>query len=182
MRGAALAAVLVLCACGGGGDTDGPKSGPTLPPAGAFKDGLLYAAVKARLAAADIDSATRISVVVAGGVVTLRGVVKDAAARDNEVKLVRQMRGVKGVENELRVGRVGPSAVQTLRDAALVAEVESALAAQAGVNVTGVRVKVAAGTVTLAGDAPTGAIKSTLVAAARRTPGVRSVIDRITVK
>jgi osmotically-inducible protein OsmY len=50
------------------------------------------------------------------------------------------------------------------------------------VNVTGVRVKVAAGTVTLAGDAPTGAIKSTLVAAARRTPGVRNVIDRITVK
>jgi osmotically-inducible protein OsmY len=185
MRAIALAAVLVLGACGGNAgssDSHQPQNGPTLPPAGAFKDGLIYAAVKARLAGNDIDSTTRISVVVHDGVVTLSGAVKDLATKEREVKLVRGMRGVKAVNDEIRVGHVGPSAAQTVSDAALVAAVEAELAAQAGVNVTSVRVAANGGNVTLTGRAATPAIKSTLVETARKTPGVRSVVDRITVK
>jgi osmotically-inducible protein OsmY len=64
-----------------------------------------------------------------------------------------------------------------------VAAVASSLTAQTGINVTGVTVHADAdtGTVTLAGHAPTAAVKSTLVAAARHTPGVRNVVDKITV-
>jgi osmotically-inducible protein OsmY len=181
-RAAVLAAVFVLAGCGSGGDSKRPDSGPTLPPAGVFKDGLLYAAVKARLAGSDIDSTTRISVVVHEGVVTLSGTVKDAATRDHEVNLVRKMRGVKSVNDELRVGRVGPSAAQTVSDAALVAAVEAELTAQAGINVTGIKVSANAGNVILSGHAPTAAIESTLVEAARHAPGVRNVIDRIAVR
>lgn len=179
---AALIVVLAFAGCGGSGDSHQPASGPTLPPAGVFKDGLLYAAVKARLAGNDIDSTTRISVVVHDGVVTLSGTVKDAATKAREANLVRKMRGVKAVNDELRVGRVGPSAAQTVNDAALVAAVEAALTAQTGVNVTGIKVSADAGAVTLSGHANTAAIKSTLVDAARHTPGVRNVVDRITVK
>jgi osmotically-inducible protein OsmY len=155
----------------------------------AFKDGLLYAAVKARLAGTDIDSTTRISVIVHDGVVTLRGRVKDGATREREVKLVRAMRGIADVNDELLLGHVGPSAAQTVGaaartvgDAALIAAVESALAEQTGINVAGIAVHADAGTVTLGGHAPTAAIRSTAVAAARKTPGVRNVVDRIAVK
>jgi osmotically-inducible protein OsmY len=181
-RAALLTTLLVLAGCGSGGDSRQPDDGPTLSPTGVFKDGLLYAAVKARLAGSDIDSTTRISVVVHDGVVTLSGAVKDAATRERELNLVRRMRGVKSVNDELHVGRVGPSAAQTVSDAALVAAVEAELTAQAGINVTGIKVSADAGNVTLSGRAPTAAIKSTLVEAARHAPGVRNVVDRVAVK
>lgn len=183
-RTAALTVAILLSACGHGGDTKAPVQVPTLPPGGAMKDDLLHAAVKARLAGSDIDSTTRISVIVSNGVVTLRGGVKDLATKEREVKLVREMRGVKSVNDELRVGHVGRSLAQTVRDAGLVAAVASSLTAQTGVNVSGITVRAdaEAGVVTLAGHAPTAAIKSTLVAAARHTPGVRNVVDRIAVK
>ncbi len=182
-RTAALAALALLCACTSTSNgTHEPQSLPTLPPGGAFRDGLLYAAIKARLAGTDIDSTTRISVIVQNGVVTLRGTVADAATKEREAKTVRSMRGVKAVNDELRIGHVGPGAAQALTDAAVIAGVESALTAQAGINVTSVKVSADAGRVTLAGTAPTAAIKSTLLSAARRAPGVRNVVDRITVK
>lgn len=186
MKGTAAFAALVLallCACTGtSSGTHEPQNFPTLPPGGAFHDGLLYAAIKARLAGTDIDSTTRVSVIVRNGVVTLRGTVADAATKEREAKSVRSMRGVKAVNDELRVGHVGPGAAQALTNAAIVAGVESALTAQAGINVTSVRVTADAGRVTLAGTAPTAAIKSTLLRSARRAPGVRNVVDRITVK
>jgi hyperosmotically inducible protein len=178
----ALSVALVLCGCAGGGDSHQPESGPSLPPVGVFKDGLLYAAVKARLAGSDIDSTTRISIVVHDGVVTMSGTVKDAATKEHEVSLVRRMRGVKAVNDELRIGNVGRSAAQTVGDAALTAAVEAELAAQAGINVAAIKVDASAGSVTLSGRAATPAIKSTLVEAARHTPGVRNVVDRIAVK
>ncbi len=178
----ALAVCIALSGCGGGEADSHAGSEPTLAPAGAFKDGLMYAAIKARLAGADIDTATRISVRVHAGVVTLTGAVKDGATKAREVALVRAMRGVSAVNDDLRVGHVGPSTVQTVSDAAILAGVESALTAQAGINVTGVRVSVTAGRVTLTGHAPTAAVKSTLAAAAEHTPGVRNVVDRIAVK
>ena len=181
-RAALLTALALLAGCASGGDSRQPDNEPTLPPAGVFKDGLLYAAVKARLAGSDIDSTTRISVVVHDGVVTLSGAVKDAATRERKVNLVRGMRGVKAVNDGLHVGRVGPSAAQTVGDAALVAAVEAELAAQAGINVTAINVSANAGSVTLSGHASTAAIKSTLVDAARHAPGARNVVDRIAVR
>ncbi len=113
---------------------------------------------------------------------TLRGTVADAPTRARDVELVRTMRGVNGVTDRLRVGRVGPSTAQRVGDAALVAAVTSALAAQTGINVAGVTVHAAAGTITLGGHADTSAIRATMVAAAKKTPGVRNVVDRIAVR
>jgi len=178
--GAALLAVTIAVAAGCG-HHDAPKSLPTLPPGGAIKDGFLYAAVKARLAGADIDAATHISVVVHNGVVILRGPVASAAAKARFVKLVASMRGVSSVDDALHIGHV-PSWVDTVHNASLVAAVTSSLTEQAGINVTGIRVRASGGTVTLSGNASTPAIRSTLVAAAKKTPGVRNVVDRIAVK
>lgn len=178
-----LGVLVVLSACTSSGDrTRGPDSGATLAPGAVIRDGLLYAAVKAKLAGMDIDSTTRVSVAVHAGEVTLTGHVQDGATKARDVKLVREIRGVTAVDDRLVVGRVGPSTAQAVGDAALVAAVASALAAQTGVNVTGVRIRAAAGTVTLGGHAPTAAVKATMIEAAKKTPGVRNVVDRIAVK
>jgi osmotically-inducible protein OsmY len=183
-RSGALAALLLLNACGSGGsdDTRAPAAAPTLAPTEVIKDALLYAAVKARLAGSDIDSTARISVRVRGGVATVSGVVKDAATKAREVELVHAMRGIRGVNDQLQVGRAGPGPAQAVGNAALLAAVEGRLTAQAGVNVARVKVNVDAGRVTLSGSAPTPALKTTLLAAARQTPGVRNVVDNIVVK
>ena len=183
MKGRALLLLgCILASACNSGNSQATGDEPTVAPATVIRDNLMYAAVKARLAASDIDSTTRISVAVHDGVVRLRGVVKDEATRERDAHLIADMRGVKRVDDQLRVGRVGPSAAQTVGNVALVAAVESALAAQTGINVARIKVSAEAGRVTLSGDAPTAAIKSTLLAAAEHTPGVRNVVDRIAVR
>jgi osmotically-inducible protein OsmY len=178
----AFAALIVAVGgCHHGSPATTPIALPTLPAGGAIKDSLLYAAVKARLAGSDIDAATHVSVVVHGGVVTLRGPVNDAAIKAKFVKAVAGMRAVRSVDDQLHVGRV-VSLLETVHNASLVAAVTSALTEQTGINVTGIRVRADRGTVTLAGSAPTAAIRTTLLAAAKHTPGVRNVVDKIAVK
>lgn len=179
----ALIALSASSACNSGAKSGRPPDGgPNLPSGDAFKDGLLHAAIKAKLAGFDIDSAPRVSVIVRAGEVILRGNVKDAATKARDVRLVREMRGVRSVTDELGVGHTGPSAAATVANAGLVAAVAAALTAQTGVNVSGVRIRADDGAVTLAGHAASAALKSTMLAVAKKTPGVRNVVDRIVVK
>jgi len=179
----ALGALLALTACGNGGNS---KTGPdvrfTLPPGGAFKDALVLAGIKAKLAADDIDSTTRISVDVHGGAVTLRGRVPTTAAKIRAVATAKSVAGVNSVTDDLHVGNVGRSSAQSASDFGLTAQVEAKLVAQAGINVAGVKVTAKSGTVTLAGHAPTAAVKSTMLEAAKSIEGVRNVVDQIAVK
>jgi osmotically-inducible protein OsmY len=176
-----LLTLLVLVGCGHAAN-HAPAGLPTLPPGGAFKDGLVYAAVKAKIAGADLDAAARISVRVHAGAVTLSGTVRSPEARERFVALASKTRGVNSVDDELHVGHLGPSLIDVVQNASLIAAVTSALTAQAGVNVGAVKVRAERGVVTLSGTAPTAAVRSTLVAAAKHTPGVRNVVDLIAVK
>lgn len=178
----AFVLLISLTACGGGDTKNGPDVRVTLPPAGAFKDALLVAAIKAKLAGDDIDSTTRIRVEVRSGEVILHGRVPDAAAKTRALATARSVTGVKSVADDLAIGHVGRSTRQSARDLGLVAAVESMLVAQTGVNVTGVKVEAKDGTVTLTGHAPSAAIKSTMLEAAKSATGVRNVIDKIAVK
>ncbi|MFN2459698.1 MAG: BON domain-containing protein [Candidatus Velthaea sp.] len=184
MRPAALAAALSLAACTAGGDGSNRGNGnqPTLPPASAFKDVLLAAAVKTKLAGVDIDSTTRVHVQVHDGRAILTGRVPNLIAKQRAVSAARTVQGITGVDDRLGVGNAGPSASQTAKDLGVAAAVEAALVAQAGINVTGVKVTASGGVVTLQGHAPTDAVKSTMLGAAKKTPGVRNVVDRIAVR
>ena len=82
---------------------------PNVAPAGTFRDGLLYAAIKAKLAGADIDTAARISVSVHSGTVILSGGARDSKALSRDVVIVRAMRGVMSVNALTRESRSGPS-------------------------------------------------------------------------
>jgi osmotically-inducible protein OsmY len=71
---------------------------------------------------------------------------------------------------------------QKTADAALAVQVESAIAAESGVNAFHIKAKVHAGAVVLDGTVPTAATKDVVVAAVRAVPGVKTVVDRITVR
>jgi len=179
----AAVAVAVLTACTGTHiDTEKPLSSYTIPPEAeaTFKDGLLVASIKAKLAADDLDSATRVHVAVRDGVATLSGSARSAAQRAKDVTLTAGVTGISRVENELGVA---PSRdAKDAGDVALAARITGALVAQTGINALSVHVSVNGGAVTLSGHAPSAAIKATMLAAAKGTPGVRNVDDRIAVR
>jgi len=105
----ALALVLVASALLAGctsSDRQKAAEALTTPAAGeVLQDALILAAVKAGLVAHDPDAATGVGVSVSRGVVTLRGVVKDAKLRERLIEVAQETSHVRRVDAAgLRVG------------------------------------------------------------------------------
>lgn len=175
-----LAAVLALAACTSSQQKSAQDEASAAPQQA--QDGLIAASVKAKLATIDLDSATAVHVDVARGNVTLSGEVRDRTQRADFENAARSVSGVNGVSDYTKVNPKLRGARESLGDAALAAKVVGALAAQTGVNAAGVKVAAHDGTLTLTGTAPSPAIKTTMLESARKTEGVRVVIDRIEIK
>ncbi len=150
-------------------------------PAQQLKESLLAASIKARLAASDLDATTNVRVGVSGGVATLSGRVHSAGEKTKLVEETRQISGVKSVVDELVVDRNAPTARATLDDVALETRIRAAIAGEAGANAFRLKIAAKAGVVTLGGAVATAALKETIVATARKTPGVRSLSESIAV-
>jgi osmotically-inducible protein OsmY len=178
-RGLALAVTLLVAGCMGSSQQRVPEPFGTLPPASAVKDALIVSGVKAMLIAADPDSTTTVGVTAAGGVVTLRGTVRDAATRARLVKAARNVAGVRSVVDDLTLNPHQPQIKQQVADVALEARIEAAVTAQVGLQHVSVRVE--HGVATLSGTVPDAKIRATVVATARGTAGIRNVVDRIRV-
>jgi hyperosmotically inducible protein len=179
----ALATALpLLAACGSNGQQmKAPEPFGTRPATEVLKDALIIAAVKAAITAEDPDSATTVGVASQDAVVTLRGTVHTAAAREKVLSAARHVRGVKSVTDELRISAAGPHPKEAAEDFALDARIETAITAQVGLQ-THLGVHAHAGTVTLDGSVADAKTKSAVVAAARGTAGVRNVVDRVRVE
>ncbi|HEY4441579.1 MAG TPA: BON domain-containing protein [Candidatus Elarobacter sp.] len=177
-------AAAVLAAALAGCTNDGGVQQPSAPQASAalntVKDSLIAAAVKGKLTADDPDSATTLGVGVRNGVVTLRGSVRDAAARTHDVADARGVAGVSSVVDLLRVDPRGPRPGRQVADAALAARVAAAYTAAVGLQ--HVTVTVDRGVATLGGSVGDAATRDRVVAAARNVDGIRNVVDRIRVE
>ncbi len=75
-------------------------------------------AVKSKLAADDIVKAYQIDVDTSEGVVTLRGTVDKAAAKEQAVTIARQTTGVRNVVDQIMVGPPAAATTGDLRDSA----------------------------------------------------------------
>jgi osmotically-inducible protein OsmY len=146
-----------------------------------FKQQLLAIAIKSRLASSDLDAASNVRVSVANGVATLSGRVHTAGEKAKLVGETGQIGGVKSVDDQLVIDRKAPNASESLDDVGLEAKVRTALVGQAGTNGFRVSVKAHDGHVTLGGTVPSADIKSTIVATAKNTAGVRSLSETIAV-
>ena len=138
------------------------------------------------------------------GVVTLSGVVADPANVDRAVEIARKSPGVKSVENRLAVGpasatvtgRAAAGASEAMAgtsralgragefvgDAAITAQIKTALLADPGVKGLRVDVDTHDGVVTLSGTLDSPAHVAQAVAIARGTYGVKSVENRLAVR
>src|SRR6185503_4289517 len=108
-----------------------------------------------------------------GGLVTLEGTVERWSERDDAERAVRNLAGVKGVVN-----RIGVTPKNVLTDDVRSA-IEQALERRAEREAKRIRVDVRDGTVTLTGRVRSWAERTSVLAAARFTPGVVSVEDHL---
>jgi hyperosmotically inducible periplasmic protein len=138
-------------------------------------DALLTTEVKAKLITVDVNSTASLGVRVSGGVATLTGSVRTAAARAKTVAAARSVKGIHAVRDELRVDPRVPDIGQRLGDAALAGRIAGAIFTQTGT--TGVKVDVHDGVVTLSGHINDPKVRTAAVDTARNTSGVRSVTD-----
>ena len=118
----------------------------------------------------------RIRSTVSGGWVTLEGELARWSQREDAARAVRNLTGVKGVINNITLTAPRPD-TEDVRKA-----IEQALERRAEREARRIRVDVLDGAVTLTGSVHTWAERKSVLAAARFTPGVRSVDDRLRVE
>jgi osmotically-inducible protein OsmY len=179
---AALAIALAACTAQQRQSTqDGAQQLASSAP-DAAKNAYLTAAVAAKLASVDVDSATAVQVSAANGVVTLRGKARTAAKRNAYDGAAKSVDGVTSVRDVLVIDPSLRGLRGQTSDAAVTTAVMAAISAQAGVNVFHVTATARDGTVTLRGTVPTHAIESTVTDAARSASGVRKVVNDLAVE
>ncbi len=176
-----FAFALTLAGCSGNNQQKAPEPFGTRAATDVLRDGVIIAALKAKLTAEDPDSAMTLGVASRDGVVTLRGSVRDEGAHRRDVAAAKTVPGVKRVVDDIRIDPHGPRPGQQLGDAAITARILTAYTAQVGLQ-QHVRLKVDHGVATLDGTVSDPKTRDTIDATARWTQGVRNVIDHIRVE
>jgi osmotically-inducible protein OsmY len=110
---------------------------------------------------------------VANGMVTLKGHVKFVSQRNDAARAVRNLLGVRAVDNWITVdvAQVAPTAVRSA--------IQQALERHADRDAAKIEIDVEGGNVTLRGDAHSWMERRAILGAAAGTRGVNSVIDRM---
>jgi hyperosmotically inducible protein len=115
-----------------------------------------------------------VKVLVEKGWVTLSGEVDSAYQSHVATRTVSQMRGVTGVTDMIRIG--GEAAAQDIGE-----QISQALQRHADREAKHIAIRVHEGTVTLTGKVDSAAERSAVRGAAWSAPGVRAVVDDLTV-
>lgn len=147
-----------------------------------LNDAFIATQVRAKIAAIDPATVSLVKVDVQNRSVTLTGQVHSIQERSKVDVAARSVVNVTKVDDRLTVNSKAPTADEMANDLSLQAKVQAALAAQTGVNALKVRASVHAGVVTLEGTAASPAVHELVLETARGVPGVKRVIDRLSVE
>ncbi len=142
------------------------------------RDAALTAQIVARFAAIDPVSTLHVRVAAQNGDARFAGTVASAATLGKFSRAAAGVAGIRRVTPQVTIRRLEDPG-RSVRDAALVATVQASLAGQGGIDGLRVRAHAHDGIVTLEGPVRDRAMDETLLDAARRTSGVRRVVDRL---
>jgi osmotically-inducible protein OsmY len=140
---------------------------------GKVSDATILTKINSEFTTADIRGA---NVAVNDGHVLLRGEVETAQEKANAEAIARKTEGVKDVANQLTIKK---SSDGKISDSAIMTKIKSQLVTE---NISGAEVAVTNGNVLLKGEVDSAQDKAQADAIARRTEGVKSVNNRLTVK
>jgi len=145
-------------------------------------DSAITAIVKSKLAVDNETSSADINVDTKGGVVTLTGVVATQANKEQAERIARNTEGVTRVINNITVEtdgeHAGAGAGMSTSDLAILSKIKTRYIAE---DVTGAKVEVRDGVVTLKGNVENAQIRVRAESIARATSGVKSVNNMIEV-
>jgi osmotically-inducible protein OsmY len=140
--------------------------------------------VKTALAFHRNVSATKTEVDVTEGVVTLKGEASSQAQKELTTEYVKDILGVKDVNNELTVGGTqepsGKSAGEAIDDASITAQVKVSLAVHRSTSAMNTKVSTEGGVVTVSGRAKNAAEKDLVTKLVENIVGVTRVINNMT--
>jgi hyperosmotically inducible protein len=143
-------------------------------------DAAITTEVKAKLAGDPDVKSFGIDVDTVDGIVSLRGNVDTGSQRSETERIARDVKGVRGVRNELSVR--SPETMGThIDDAAITAAVKTAFAADPDVKALSIDVDTRDGVVTLSGRVGSAGERTRAEDVARRTNGVKGVRNELTV-
>jgi hyperosmotically inducible periplasmic protein len=146
-------------------------------------DSVITAIVKSKLAADNETSSANINVDTMNGIVTLTGVVTTRANKEQAERIARSAEGVTRVINNLTVETngnhdAGEGAGMSASDLAILSRIKTRYVAE---GVTGPKVEVKDGRVTLTGNVENAQIRIRAENIARATNGVKEVNNMIEV-
>ena len=145
-------------------------------------DAVLVTKIKADLVADPVTAARHIDITVFKGRVQLNGFVDSNDEKMQAGKVARGVRGVKNVENNLKLRGAERTAGQVIDDATIMAHVKAALIADGRTKAHQIEVETHSGVVQLAGFVDSNAARTAAVELARGVDGVSRVDDRIAIK
>ena len=118
------------------------------------------------------------------GIVILQGKTADEAQKDLTTEYAKDVEGVKGVKNEMTVGKIAKkkqTVGQKIDDASITAQVKMTLLYHRSTSALNTSVKTTHGVVTLSGKAKSGAEMDLAAKFANDVNGVKSVNNRMTI-
>ena len=119
------------------------------------------------------------------GIVTLQGKAANEAQKDLTTEYAKDVEGVKGVNNEMTVGKIAKkkqTVGQKIDDASITAQVKMTLLYHRSTSALNTSVKTKRGVVTLSGKAKSGAEMDLAAKFANDVNGVKSINNRMTIE
>lgn len=167
--------------------TMAPTASTGAPPSGTsvgteIDDSVVTARVKSALLADHDAKSFEIKVETRKGEVQLSGFVDTQARIDKAVALVRQVEGVKDVENKMALKEGGATVGSTVDDGIVTTKVKTALLADADVKSFDIAVVTRKGQVQLSGFVDSQAQIDRAVGIARAIEGVQSIGNELSIK
>ncbi len=157
------------------------------PPPPEHSDSWLAFKINSLLLLKSNVSSSNTKVEVKDGVVTLTGTAETVAQKELTENYVRDVAGVKNVNNQLAVQSAPPPPPgrkigEVMDDAAITTQVKYALLKHESTSALNTRVTTRDGVVTIEGEAENAAEKTLVSRLAQRVPGVKSVTNSMTLK